>query len=326
MREPTPVESYLLGEKMISPSDLPPDKEIKPHLFERLKDWCIHQKITDYTKGDAWHRNLDSTLTRRGQMMCVELRLDADTLRDIDEFIDEHNDRLLLLLDWLAREQAKPLVALLADDRPSSWLPERWDVYVEGERRKLRRAFAPLEELLSRGGSAWRVDVDPAGLFERVTDNERKTFEEATSKGDAATEHLAAAWGAAWRLEPNGQVAFDEAVKAMEAVLRPIVTPNDSSATLGNVLGDLKSSQAQFTSRLDRTPKAIKAQGPTAFDNEGVQLVHGLVGSLWRCHKRHGQSEQRLRHNVEEGRDAVTLATALIAMQRRGDGFLRRAK
>lgn len=322
MSDSTPVERYLLGKKFISPRDLPPDKEIKPHLYERLKDWCIRQKITTHRRGEAWRHNLDSPLTDRGEMMCVELKVIANTLQDLDTFVGHHHDRLLMVIDWLVREEAKPLAQQLAAERPSRVTPDGWTAHLESERRRLRRQFAPLDELLSRGGSAWRVDVDPAGLFERVTDDERKTFAEATSGQDAATEHLNAAWAAAWRLEPDGQTAFDEAVKAVEAALKPVVTPKDRVTHLGRILGEITASQGRYTSRLERTVEGSKRQALTPFDNEGVQMIHGLAGSLWRSHRRHGQPGKRDPHDIEEGRDAVTLAVALIAIQRRG--FLRR--
>lgn len=318
----TPVEGYLRDKELIPADDLPPDKELKPHLYERLKDWCAHQGITTGNSGHPWREQIGFRLSDLGEMMCVELRIDADWLHEIDAFLSGGPDRLLLLLDWLVREQAKPLTERLNREPPEDVVRERWERRLENEREHFRRRFAPLEELLSRGGSAWRVSVDPAGIFERVTDSERKVFEEATSERGAAAEHLNAAWEAAWRVDPNGQVAFDEAVKAVEAALRPVVTPNDGAAHLGKILGEIKASQERYTSRLDRTVEGSKRQSATSFANEGVQMIHELAGSLWRSHRRHGDPERRDPHGVEEGRDAVTLATALIAMQRRG--FLER--
>lgn len=323
MTEPTPVERYLLGKKAISRRDFPPDQEIKPHLYEPLKDWCIDRKIVDVRPRAPWRRSLDCALTDLGQMMCIELKLQANSLNDVDEFIEGDHDRLLWLIDWLVREQAKSLAEKLAGERWRYDDLDGWERYQGQQRtRFFQEQFARLEELLSRGGSAWRVDVDPAGLFERVTESERKVFEEATRERDAATEHLNAAWEAAWKLEPTGQVAFDEAIKAVEATLRPVVTPNDSTAHLGKIRGELKASQEHYTSRLERTPEGSRRQPASPFANEGVQMIYELAGSLWRSHRRHGQTEKRDPHDVEEGRDAVTLATALIAMQRRG--FLER--
>ena len=323
MTEPTPVERYLLGKKAISRRDLPPDREIKPHLYEPLKDWCVDCEIVDARPRVPWRMSLHCALTDLGQMMYVELKLQANSLSEVDEFIEGDHDRLLWLIDWLVRERAKPLTETLAGEQPGHVDLDAWERYLGQERdRFFQDHFARLEDLLSRGGSAWRVGVDPAGLFERVTDSEWKVFEEATSEQDAATEHLDAAWEAAWRVDPNGQVAFDEAVKAVEAALRPVVTPNDSAAHLGRIRGELKVSQEHYTSRLERTLEGSKRQPATPFANEGVQMIYELTGSLWRSHRRHGDPERRVPHGVEEGRDAVTLATALIAMQRRG--FLER--
>lgn len=319
MPEITPVEQYLLDEGLIPSRDLPPDKAVKPHLYERLKDWCIRQKITTHRRGEAWRRNLDSPLTDRGEMMCVELKVVANSLQDLDAFIDYRHDRLLRVIDWLVREQAKPLAELLARERPDHIMPERWDARVENERSSLRNQFAPLEELLSRGGSAWRVDVDPAGLFERVTDAEISGLKQATSVGDDATDYLREGWAAAWGLNPDGEKAHDRAIKALEAMFRDVVAPKHPGAKLNDIANYLRDKPGNWTGRLQNALPASVRKGRS---DHGVEIVESIARGVFAADCRHAGIEGYTTNDLDDGRDAITLAVALIAMQRRG--FLRR--
>lgn len=321
MPEITPVEQYLLNEDLIPSRDLPPDKAVKPHLYERLKDWCIRQKITTRRRGEAWRHNLDSPLTHRGEMMCVELKVVANTLQGLDAFIDYRHDRLLRVIDWLVREQAKPLAELLARERPEGSTPKQWDAYIEKERRLLRNQFAPLEELLSRGGSAWRVDVDPAGLFERVTDAEISGLKQATSVGDPAARYLLEGWEAAWGINPDGEKAHDRAIKALEAAFRCEVCPKNDGASLGDIARDLGAKPEKWSARLtDARPQSDDRRRLHA----GVSLLSESLGIIFSANHRHGTTDAHSKNTLDDGRDAVTLAVALIAMQRRG--FLERVK
>ena len=321
MPEITPVEQYLLDESLIPPRDLPPDKAVKLHLYERLKDWCIRQKITTQRRGEAWRHNLGSSLTDRGEMMCVELKVSANTLQDLDAFIGRHHDRLLRVIDWLVREETKPLAQRLAAERPFHVTPDDWAAHLDDERHRFRRQFAPLEELLSRGGSAWHVDVDPAGLFERVTDAEISGLKQATSAGDPAARYLLEGWEAAWGLNPDGEKAHDRAIKALEAAFRCEVCPKNDGASLGDIARDLGAKPEKWSARLtDARPQSDDRRRLHA----GVSLLSESLGIIFSANHRHGTTDAHSKNTLDDGRDAITLAVALIAMQRRG--FLRRAE
>ena len=103
-----------------------------------------------------------------------------------------------------------------------------------------------LEVLLSRAGSAWRVARDGRSLQRRVGETTVMASTTAAPPGTEAANHLAAAWQAAYGLDPNASVAYREAVRAVEAVAIPAVEPNSSRATLGTVIRTLRDQAAQW--------------------------------------------------------------------------------
>ena len=345
MPSPNAVDQFLSDEGVIDLTAELPDRHIKPHLLAPLSDWCFDQQIAVAGGRGAWRKHLDSELSKRGASMCLSLQIPAIVVRDLDVRIQAQPDFLLRLLDWLIRdivERARDelemarmrlsLARMTVPSRPTSVTPHSPRTHsqrkgsigtLERDVEKLQKHATPLpivrlERLLSEGRSGWRAGVDPPGLVERVTQQERQQYDAATERGDVAAKHLQTAWRAAWGIEQDGQKAFDESVKALEALLKPEVSPNNDAATLATILGDIKSRQSRFTSRFERTLPSRDSQRADGFGDEGVQLLHGLVGSIWRSQRRHADSEAHLNHDIEQGRDAVTLTVALVAIQRRG--------
>ena len=64
-------------------------------------------------------------------------------------------------------------------------------------------------------------------------------FRKTTAPGDAASEELGDAWQKAYGRNPDPSDAWDHAIKAVEAILIPIVVPNQAKPTLGHVIGHL---------------------------------------------------------------------------------------
>ncbi|MCY4617824.1 MAG: hypothetical protein OXD50_04630 [Chloroflexi bacterium] len=274
------------------------DLEICPHLLEPLFEWCLNNGV------DSFGIGADGS-AGRGTQICVELRL---TCRDIDDLrgaVQESPDLLIDLVDWIIRSEQE-LVTEFGNEG-----------FVGSQGGGIEQSFQTLDTLLERGGSAWKVDRELPGLSLRVSVPEQNLFEEATEPGDSASRHLRTAWAAAWGSKADGQKAYDETVKALEAALRKDVSPDNETATLGTVLGDIASQQGRFSSRLQRT-RPLTGKPHPEFEDAGLQLVHGVADSIWRAHHRHGNSDRRVVHDVEQGRDAVTIAVALIAIQRRG--------
>ena len=338
MHDATPVEQFLVDEGIINLSAELPDRHIKPHLVECLKDWCFEQNIANKRRNGAWRENLDAKLSEHGAHMCRNLQVAALVLRDVETRLEAQPDLLLRLLDWLCRQIAqqaedKLTAARLRLKLERDWLPagqpasdagnaeiERMRIarlerdVEELERQGVPRAIIRLEALLRQGHSGWRAGVDPPGLVERVSEEERREYEAATAYDDVATQHLQEAWRAGWGIAEDGQKAFDEAVKALEAVFRPVAAPKDPGATLSKIAHYLDAKPDKWRARLtDARPASSGGNG----DGAGVQALADLLRAIVAANRRHAAERTRSQNSLDDGRDAVSLAVALVAMQRR---------
>jgi hypothetical protein len=108
------------------------------------------------------------------------------------------------------------------------------------ERQIAKGCAESLDEILALGGSHWRVNTDH--LEARVDDAVREAVEQArnASKGTSASTHLRDAWAACYGRNPVPGKAYSEAIKAVESASAPVVSPKNSKATLGTILGDLR--------------------------------------------------------------------------------------
>ena len=341
MPDPTPVEQFLVEEKIIDLSAELPDLHIKPHLVEHLKDWCLKQEIGSQRRPGGWSKNLDAELVERGASMCRMLQIPATVVKDIDALIQARPDLLLRLLDWLTRHIAHQAAAKLEGARLD--LKKARDMQPLGltspdprnieemriarlkrdvdalERQGTPPAIVRLETLLKEGRSGWQAGVDPPGLVRRVGDEERREYQAATACEDVAAKHLQAAWRAAWGIDEDGQKAFDEAVKALEATFRPVAAPNDPGATLSKIGHYLDAKPDKWQARLaDARPASSGGKG----DSAGVQALAHLLRVTVAANRRHAAEGAHSQNSLDDGRDAVSLAVALVAMQRRS--FLRR--
>ena len=156
---------------------------------------------------------------------------------------------------------------------------------------------------LRDGNSAWQVNRDNSGLTLRVSKEEEGQFQEAISVDDMAGRYLTSAWDAARRRNsPSPKEAYDAVVKALEAILAPIVIPNETEPTLGKILGELGA-------------KHNKEKWSTRFrGNETVQALRGLLKEVWKSDSRHAGMPPNSR---EQAQDAVTIAVAVVALVRR---------
>lgn len=103
-----------------------------------------------------------------------------------------------------------------------------------------------LDELLSEGGSAFRVRDDGMGLERRVDPAVTAAVQNALNNSAASGRHLTLAWQAAYGMKPDPSKAYAEAVKAIEASLIPLVTPDETRATLGTALRKLRTTDSNW--------------------------------------------------------------------------------
>ncbi|QTP19076.1 MULTISPECIES: hypothetical protein [Micrococcus] len=98
-----------------------------------------------------------------------------------------------------------------------------------------------LEEILRLGGSAWTVGAlgGRRALVERVPSGVQKAASEAF-KADKAGPELARAWEALYGRNPDPAIAYYHAVKAVEHLAIPQISPKDKSGTLGKVASHVR--------------------------------------------------------------------------------------
>lgn len=183
-----------------------------------------------------------------------------------------------------------------------------WDV-VEGVIRVGNpgpRATKELRVLLDLAGSAYTVSDDGL-IVERVGDQAQAVYDAATSAADQITEDLRESWSKAYGRSPDPSDAWDHAIKAVETALQPIVLPADGKATLGKIIGELKSNPQRFKSAF---------AGPDG-DNAVDKLVETLR-LLWPNPDRHGSGSRTRKPTLPEARAVVNLAAALVQCERTG--------
>jgi hypothetical protein len=162
-------------------------------------------------------------------------------------------------------------------------------------------AVDELNKLLALGGSVWHATPAEPGRW-RLT---RRRPEEAT-QALAALEgpskrpfgYLSDAWGRAYGRNPDPSGAYREAVKAVEAAAKPVVTPNDTLATLGKMIPAIRDAPQKWAFALG-DPLAVAA----------------MMEALWKGqHDRHGTDDETAPASVQqdEAEAAVQMALALV--------------
>jgi hypothetical protein len=164
--------------------------------------------------------------------------------------------------------------------------------------------YQSLNEILELGGSIWRADSGQCCLIRRADPTAAKAFGDASLPSDVASAELRNAWIAAYGRNPDPSDAWDHSIKAVEAVLIPIVTPAKTKATLGDVVGSLSS---------QGSPWQLVLHG-----HDGSMSVEPLVSMLrliWPNPDRHGGSTSR-RPSLDEAQAVVNLAVTLVQWAR----------
>jgi hypothetical protein len=67
----------------------------------------------------------------------------------------------------------------------------------------------------------------------------KTAFDTTVAPGDAASREITEAWRKAYGHHADASDAWDHAIKAVEAVLIPIVVPTQAGAHIGHLIGQL---------------------------------------------------------------------------------------
>jgi hypothetical protein len=167
------------------------------------------------------------------------------------------------------------------------------------------RRLQELDRLLMEAGSMYRVDMEgePPRLIRRVEGSVEEAARVTMSREDTAGNLLRRAWNSVYGRHPNPSDGYRQAVRAVEAAAIPIVLPNDASATLGKVIGNLRSHpdlwHLSFTHRTE--------------PHRPIQTLVSMLTLLWEGqYDRHVGEGVPLLVSQEEAETALHLSVTLV--------------
>lgn len=174
-----------------------------------------------------------------------------------------------------------------------------------------------LDSVLATAGSVYEVGEDERGQFylsRRVTEEMKAAAEDAMRPADKATSHLAAAWRAIHGRNPNPGYGYAQAVKAIEVVAIPVVSPKNASATLGTVIRDMRVAPANWRVELHHPNR----------EEQTLDFVQ-VLDLIWKGQLRHGDPRPDIPLDVTlpEAEAALHLAIPVVKLFR--DGTVRRS-
>lgn len=171
-------------------------------------------------------------------------------------------------------------------------------------------SWSSLDAWLSLGGSVWTIGKDRRSLVRRVTSTEQAAFERATSPSDLASNELEVAWRKVYGRNPDPSDAWDHAIKACEHALKPIVTPTNNSATLGNVVGQLRA-PVPVAELLLKDNGQRNVIGP-------LDAFEKILHLIWPNPDRHGGGADERIPTQQEAEAVVNLAVLVVQWARSG--------
>ena len=299
--------------------DQTPAASIGEHLVGPLLNWCLTRHIVirplpeGYRRGSFEEEPELGGLTDLGVKMCTQLQIVANNEAELKRAVDADNDLLIDMVDWLVNRELSHLDLEARRKAASRESDDDRGQSLFGRSRS--PTLRQLDQWLRDGGSAWTVDADGACLTQRVSFELRETYATATEADDDASKYLRAGWKAAWGVSPSSDLAHENAVNALEALFRPVVTPKEPDATLGKIVSCLEAKPSKWRARLEdrRSPEGGHRTG-----DAGVLFVTNALRTVFQSDHRHAAAEGSPPHTEEDGCDAITIAAAVIALQRRG--------
>ncbi|WP_197675815.1 hypothetical protein [Micromonospora auratinigra] len=158
---------------------------------------------------------------------------------------------------------------------------------------------ARLVYVISEDGCRLVRRTDPAS--ELALRDASSALEQMPASG-SAVDFLRSAWTAISGLHSDAPRAYSDAIKAVEAAAHSIVQPNNAKATLGTMLGELRSVPHRFTADIGQPGTAA-----------GIEAVVAMMDVLWKGQtSRHGGQRPTVLETAAQARAAVHLATTLV--------------
>jgi hypothetical protein len=168
-----------------------------------------------------------------------------------------------------------------------------------------------LDQLLTDGWSAWRVsfsDEGRAGLLRRFVGPVEGSLDDVRSASERAHHHLTDARNKTFGTRPSPTAAWASAVRAVEAVAGPVVTPNDPRPQLWRIAAAIKVKPSKWT-----------------FPLGGPEVVLAMATALATTDQRHGTADESVPLEATRAQAAAAYHLALALVQVFASGMFSRA-
>ena len=174
-----------------------------------------------------------------------------------------------------------------------------------------------LEHILKSAGHVLRVSPDGSRLVERIEPTLWNEYEQVTQLDDQASQYMQEAWALAFGRNPNGSDAWGKAIKAIETLLKPIVSPKNNKATIGSMTSELRQAPGKWECKLP--DRIYNVNGETNV-KPGIEVFIDALATIGYQPDRHGNDQPQ---DVDEAtaRSVLFLATTVVGWLR--DGTLR---
>ncbi|MFC9360783.1 hypothetical protein ACFTZB_29945 [Rhodococcus sp. NPDC057014] len=160
-----------------------------------------------------------------------------------------------------------------------------------------------LQKILGASGAGWQVGLrkERYGLVEVMPGGVVDIVEEAMSAADQASSLLRAAWERAFGIDQSPSHAYYDAVRAVEVLSCPLISPKDANATLGKDINVLRNAPDKW----EFSMKGSKFVSP-------VEHVVSAMQLLWHSQSdRHGRADYE-DVSADEAQAAVLLSSTLV--------------
>lgn len=165
-----------------------------------------------------------------------------------------------------------------------------------------------LDQYLWDVGHVYTVHTDRKRLVKRIDDTVWASYEQAVKPGDQAARLLESAWAKQYSRDQDPNGAADDATAAVEALLRPVVAPNDEKATFGRMISAIEDAPDKWECAIpDRNWKGQTLTGTDTF-------LNALKTVLYRPNRHGGGTRDG--YTVEQSSTVVLQAVTIVGWLR----------
>lgn len=171
-----------------------------------------------------------------------------------------------------------------------------------------------LEHILKSAGHVLRVSPDGNRLVERIEPALWGEYEQVTDPDDQASQYMQEAWTLAFGRNPSLSDAWGRAIKAVEVLLKPIVSPKNDKATIGSMTSAIRQAPNKWECKLP--DRKHYCNGKTNI-KRGIDVFIDALTTIGYQPDRHG-SDQPQEIDETTARSILFLATTVVGWLRDG--------